>query len=149
MATLVNRDGKWRAQIRRVGGPSLSKTFTHKKDAQLWAKTKELELERGELPQDRKAELNGLTLADLVTRYRDTITPKKKGREQETYWLNAFLRHPISDLDVSELKTQDFATYRDDRLKTIKPVTLKRQLAVIHTLEYFATDLIVSPAGIL
>ena len=134
MATLVSRNGKWRAQIRRAGGPSLSKTFTHKRDAQLWSRQTELELERGELPVDRETQLNGLKLADLVIRYRDTITPKKKGKEQETYWLNAFLRHPISASSVSELKTQDFATYRDDRLKTIKPVTLKRQLAVIHNL---------------
>ncbi len=153
MATIISRGGKWRVQIRRAG-IALSKTFYLKRDASLWAKLTELELDRGMLPaaiksnpkprnpqtRDNQTAPKSMTLSDLVTRYRDTITPKKKGQEQETYWLNAFLRHPISALCLSELKTEDFARYRDDRLKTIKPVTLKRQLAVIHNLFEVARD---------
>jgi hypothetical protein len=153
MATIISRGGKWRAQIRR-DGVSLSKTFNLKRDASLWAKLTELELDRGVLPtatktrsktpssppsDERTAPLS-TTLGTLIERYRDTVTPKKKGNVQETYWLNAFLKHTICSLELSELKTGHFAGYRDERLAKIKPVTLKRQLAVIHNAFEVARD---------
>ena len=132
MATFVKRNGKWRAQIRRAE-VSLSKTFTLKKDAELWAKTKELELERGTqgvLPlydpstPAEQTEPQGLLqttlLKDLVERYRDKVTPKKEGREQETYWLNAFLRQPMCLKSLAELKISDWTEYRDLRFLTVQ-----------------------------
>jgi integrase len=154
MATIVKQRGKWRAQIRRAG-VSLSKSFPTKNDAVIWAKLTERELalrvERGssegvspglepgvgDAPQ---AEPNGMTLGGLITTYRDTVTPKKRGRAQETHSLNAFLRHPICSLELSKVKTGHFAAYRDERLRTVKPITLKRQLSIIHNAFEIARD---------
>ena len=78
MATITKRDGRWRVQVRRLGYPPISKTFTQKKDAETWARQKELELERGDLPVDPRSKLKGMKLSELVAKYRDTISVRKK-----------------------------------------------------------------------
>jgi integrase len=42
------------------------------------------------------------------------------------------MARPISSKSLSELRTADFAIYRDQRLQTIKSTTLKRELTPIH-----------------
>lgn len=84
--------------------------------------------------------LERVTLGDLVKRYRDNVSTGKRGYEVEVIVLNAFLRHPICRRRLSELQTGDFAVYRDERLKQIKPSTLRRQLAPIHNLFEVARD---------
>ncbi|MHB9435694.1 MULTISPECIES: site-specific integrase [unclassified Mesorhizobium] len=107
-----------------------------KADANEWARTIERQHDRHELGPDRKA-LKAMTLAALVTRYRDEVVPKKRGSVVETILLNRFLRYPICQKTLNDLTTADFAAYRDQRLKepkhrSDKPVTpksLKRELS--------------------
>ncbi|HSP50496.1 MAG TPA: hypothetical protein VLN61_10015 [Pseudolabrys sp.] len=75
-----------------------------------------------------------VTLDALVGRYRETVTVHKRGADNERIALNAFALHPICRKSLGELRTADFAAYRDERLKTIKPTSLKRELAPIHNL---------------
>jgi hypothetical protein len=42
MAAFRKRKDKWHVQIRKLGTAPLTKTFTHKKDAQQWANEIEL-----------------------------------------------------------------------------------------------------------
>jgi hypothetical protein len=58
----------------------------------------ERQADRQELPISRHT-LQHITLGDLVTRYRDTVTPKKKGGRDEGIVLNAFLREPICKIE--------------------------------------------------
>jgi integrase len=139
MATITKRKGKYRVQVRK-NGTSISETFTLRKDAETWGKQKELEIERGELPCDPKSKLKGLTLHDLVVRYRDTVTPQKKSRKQETSALNKFLRHGICSKALADVATSDFSEYRDERLQTVTAVTLQRELATIHNVYTVASD---------
>ena len=99
----------------------------------------EVRADRSDLPADPKA-LERVTLGELVRRYRDTVTPTKRGHGPERIVLTAFLSHSICARRLSELRTADFAAYRDERLKTIKPVSLRRQLAPIHNLFKVARD---------
>jgi hypothetical protein len=62
----------------------------------------EVKADRRDLPEDTKV-LQTITLRDLVRRYRDEVTVLKKGRETETEFLNAFLRHTICARSISEL----------------------------------------------
>ena len=89
--------------------------------------------DRHDLPPDIKL-LERSTLRDLVERYRDTVTPMKKGREIETIILNAFLRGPICRKVLRHLRAGDFAVYRDERLRTVRPITLKRELSIIRNM---------------
>ena len=133
MAYIRKHRGKYQVQIRRKGFSSISKSFVLLSDAKEWATLQERKADRGELGPDRK-ELENITLADLVTRYRNEVVPSKQGAEIETIVLDAFLRHRICKKRLSDLTTSDFATYRDERLKVISPQTLKRQLAPISNM---------------
>jgi integrase len=90
--------------------------------------------DRGELGPDRK-ELERITLAQLVERYKIEVLPRKRGTTiaVETAVLTAFLRHPICKKRLSDITTGDFAAYRDQRLKEISSASLKRQLTPIRS----------------
>lgn len=139
MATIRKRGDRWQVQIRRKGCSPLSKTFVLKRDADLWARNTEAQADRAEFPLD-KEQYQDLNLTELVCRYRDEITPRKKGYSQETYRLNAFLRHPICQRKVLQVSTSDFAQYRDDRLQVVTPKSLKTELAPIHNMFEVARD---------
>src|SRR6266540_3781062 len=133
MATIRKRGDRWQVQVRRKGFGAASKSFRVLKDAEAWARHMEVQADRCDLPPDPKT-LDSIRFADLVRRYRDSVSPRKRGHESERYILTAFLAHPISCKPLSQLRTEDFALYRDQRLRTIKAVSLKRQLAIIHDL---------------
>jgi hypothetical protein len=102
-----------------------------RKDALEWARDAERQADRGDLPKDPRT-LRQCTLGDLLCRYRDTVSIHKVGYENECIVFNAFLKHPICGKTLAELSTEDFAQYRDERLKVVKSTTLKRQLNPIH-----------------
>jgi integrase len=133
MATIRKRGAKWQVQIRRVGFRSISRSFHIRKDAEAWARQLEVQADRCELPSDRTA-LQRVTLGELVERYRDTISVKKRGYAVERIVLTAFLRHPICRKRLSQIRIDDFAAYRDERLKSVKATTLKREFSPLHNL---------------
>ena len=139
MATIRKRGAKWQVQIRRVGVRSVSRSFHVRKDAEAWARQMEVQADRCELPDDPRA-LQQVTLGQLVERYRDTVSIKKRGAEVERIVLAAFLRQPICRKRLSEIGPEDFAAYRDERLKAIKPSTLKREFSPLHNLFGLAKD---------
>lgn len=67
-------------------------------------------------------------------RYRETVTVNKRAAQNERIALNAFALHPICRKSLAGIRTADFAAYRDERLRTVKPISLKRELATIHNL---------------
>jgi hypothetical protein len=76
MASIRKWRDKWQVQVRRKGCPHLSKSFINRKDAIAWARQMEVQADRRALPPDPK-QLERITLAELVIRYRDSITPRK------------------------------------------------------------------------
>jgi integrase len=133
MPTIRKRGPKWQVQIRRKGSKPLVASFHLLQDAKAWAREMERRIDRRDLPPDPRT-LEAMTLAELVSRYRDTVIITKKTRVNEATVLNAFLRHPICRLPVSQLSESHFASYRDERLAEIKPSSLKRSLAPLHHL---------------
>jgi integrase len=131
MATIRKRGSRWQVQVRRAGHRPFSKSFNIRKDAIAWARQSEVQADRAELPTDPKA-LRRITLGELVRRYRDSVSPRKKTGPTERIVLNAFLSRPICVRKLSELCKEDFAAYRDERLKSIKPTSLKRELVPIR-----------------
>jgi hypothetical protein len=139
MATIRKWKTKWQVQIRRKGIRHTSKTFHALGDARVWARHMEVQADRHELPSDPKA-LARITLGQLVERYRDTVSIGKRTGGTERIVLSAFLTRSICSRLLSELRTEDFASYRDERLKAIKPSSLKRELSPIHNLFEIAKD---------
>jgi integrase len=135
MASIRRRGAKWQVQVRRQGLRPLTRTFRLKSDAELWARQREAELDRGDLPVDHRT-LRSLRLANLLERYRDTVTPKKRGAAQERYKLRVLLAHPIAQQSLERLSAAEVARYRDGRLARVAAGTVRRELAVLrHCLE--------------
>jgi len=134
MATIRKRGGSWQAQVRRQGHAAISRSFHRKPDAAAWARLIEADLERSDLPVDRKRLRT--PLSSLLIRYRDEITPKKRGALQERYRIAQLLAHRIATLPLEKLTAAVIASYRDERLESVKGVTLRRELAFLrHIIE--------------
>ena len=83
MAVIEKRSGqsgvRWRVRIRKAPFPTLTRTFNYKADAEAWAKEMERSLEIGFY--DTKP--IPITLSEIVKRYVDEISIKKKGYKEE------------------------------------------------------------------
>lgn len=130
MATIRKLRGRWQAAVRRKGMQPRSKSFDTKSDAERWARSLESELDRcGALPDTRAAE--NTTLTQILTRYRDEVSSKKRSQVSEMARINAILRRPIGHRTLALLSSSDLATYRDERLKAVAPATAIRELSTI------------------
>ncbi|GJD57071.1 site-specific integrase [Methylobacterium dankookense] len=129
MAAIRKRQGKYQVQIRIKGSPPLSRTFSARADAKAWAREIEGDAERRGLPMDRRV-LDTLTVGDILVRYRDTITPTKLGAVREGMAIRVLLKHGLSKVPLSALTVSRVAEHRDQRLQTIKPASINRELAI-------------------
>lgn len=130
MATFTKRQGKWRVQIRRDGFPSVSKTFIAKTDAEKWAREQERLIDRGELPTHSN-ELRAVTVGDLLTRYREDITPKKRSPNPERYMIGTMLAHPLALVQLRSVCPRNVTEYRDHRLQIVSASSVHRELAIL------------------
>jgi len=113
----------------------MSRTFTLKNDAEVWARQTEASIERSDFP-DSDRSLKGIKLRQLLERYEETITPLKKSRAAEKYLLRTIKSHPIARLCLSKLTPAMVTIYRDDRLRSVSPSSVRRELAILqHCLE--------------
>jgi integrase len=135
MATIRKRGSRWQAQVRRLDSQPISKSFSTKAEAALWARDVERSIDRAELPANSKV-LQSVRLADLITRYETEITAKKRGAAQERYKFRVIRAHAISDLPLSKLSPSAICAFRDDRLRQVQGGTVRRELALLqHCLE--------------
>ena len=102
MATIRKRGDKWHVQIRRQGCPTSTRSFNRRSDAQRWANQTEIEADRKGLTNDRKV-LEQFKVADLLTRFKDTVIPNRRGKAVETFVLDAFLRRDLAQTRLSAL----------------------------------------------
>lgn len=116
MATIIKRGPyQYQVQVRCTGYPSQTRTFETKRDATAWAATVESEMRRG-LFVDR-SEAERTTLGEILERYRQEVTPEKRGWRAENSRLKQLIRHPLSKRILATLRGVDFANYRDERLQ--------------------------------
>ncbi|MGD9788619.1 MAG: site-specific integrase [Sulfuricellaceae bacterium] len=119
MATIIERGPyQFQVKIRRRGRPLISKTFTTKTAAQMWARDVESEMDKGVFLDRRESEKN--TLDDVLKRYQEEVTPDKKGATIEKVRIAALRRDPLARLKMAALSGKDVAAWRDRRLKEDK-----------------------------
>ena len=116
MASPRFRNWKWQVQVRRYGHAAQAKSFQSKSDAQRWARQIEAELDRTLIPNDVRS-LNTITVAQLLTRYRDNVTSGKRGIIPERKRIEVFLRQRWGALQLAKIDAATFSRYRDTRLK--------------------------------
>lgn len=130
MATFRKRGPfQWQAQVRKRGHPPQAKTFETRAAAESWARTIEVEMDKGMFVS--RAEAESTTLKELIQRYLAEVTPLKKGAAPETIRLQAFMRHPLAQRFVAGIRGVDIARYRDERLREVSPATVKRTLITL------------------
>ncbi|AUC93700.1 integrase [Bradyrhizobium sp. SK17] len=135
MATIRKLRGRWQAQVRRRGVPPRAKSFNSKTEAERWARDLEAEADRSGWVADTRA-AEKTTLKELLMRYRDEVTPGKRGVASERARINTIVRCPIGHRTLAKLTSSDVATYRDERLKLVAPATIVRELNTIsHAIE--------------
>ena len=113
MATYRKRNDRWHVQVRRTGHASQSKSFISKSDAYKWARQVESDMDKAVFPIDTRV-LEQLTVADLIIRYRDTVTVKKRGLIAERQRLNAFLGNQWAEKPLIQIME------RSQRIKIFK-----------------------------
>jgi integrase len=131
MATFRKRGSKWHVQVRRSEKPTQTRSFTHKSDAEAWARKTERQIDN-DVVLDDLSKLKGLTVGDLLIRYRNTITPSKRSACVEAYIIGGVLAHQIADCTLQELNSRAIANYRDYRLLKVKSGTVRRDLSILH-----------------
>ena len=113
MATFRKRNGKWQAIVRQKNIGTVSRSFTRKTQAIKWAIEQE---ERIEMGVYGSIDPTGVTLGELLQRYREEITPAKRGAETEQRRLKRLIDDPISNLSINQLTSRVLASFRDRRL---------------------------------
>jgi integrase len=126
--------------VRRKGQQPRAKSFDSKADAERWARALESEVDRrGALPDTRTAE--SMTLAQVLARYRDEVSPTKRGSVSEVARLNGIIRRSISYRTLATLSSADLSEYREQRLRVVAPATVIRELNLVsHALDTARKD---------
>lgn len=138
MATIRKRgDRQWEARIRRRGHPTTCGTFETKAQAEAWVTVIESEMVRKVYVDRSQAER--VTLGQALERYRREVLPTKKGY-QESYVIDAWQRHPLSDRSLAEIRPTDMVAYRDAREYEVSAKTVRLHLATISHLFTVATQ---------
>jgi integrase len=78
--------------------------------------------------------LSTITVADVLTRYRDTVTSTKRGCASEKLRIAVLLRQSWCSLPLAKITPTTFSRYRDERLKRVRPGTVIRDLGLLRTI---------------
>ncbi len=131
MASFRLHGNKWQARVRRIGYPDQTKSFLTKQDAERWARSIEVELDRGSFVDHKKAQTT--TLGEILKRYVQEVLPSKRGGSDDAIRLKAILRRPICKNSLSGLTPIIIAAYRDERLQEVAAGTVIRELAYLSS----------------
>ena len=129
MASIRRRSRRWQVQIRRKDQPATSKSFLFLKDAGKWAREQEQLADTGRLTT---RSISASSVSDLLEEYLTRVTPKKRGAKQEAYLIRRVQMGPLGSLPISRISAQPFADYRDQRLKTVSPGTIRREFSLLR-----------------
>ncbi len=128
MATIRRRGKRYQVQIRKKGHPPISKSFSDRKTAETFAKDIEGKIERGVFFDTSLAERT--TFRELVELYERDVLPTKKSYQTELYYTGK-LKQNLGNHTVAEIQPFVLSKYRDLRLKTLSPASVRRELGLI------------------
>lgn len=124
MASIYKLGKKWRAQV-SIRGVRETEVFPTKQQASAWALDKEAAGRVGKMPNR--------TLGDALKRYAKEVAPSRSGEAWEVTRCTAMQRLKMADILLKDLDRSDLARWRDDRLKTVKPATVLRDINLLRS----------------
>ncbi len=131
MATITKKNGKWQVRIRKKNNPTVTKTFISKANASKWAQESERKIEAGLFESFEEA--NRTKLSELLQRYLDNVSPRKKGYLQESFKIKKLMRDSIAKYTLAKLTSTKIAKFRDRLLLDVAPATVNKYLTIIQT----------------
>lgn len=139
MATLRQRKERWQARVQRKGYENIAKSFILKTDAIKWARSIEIQIDRGTFLNNYLARKT--PFAEIILRYVKEVAPQLKSFYGDTYRLAKLAKHPIAQYKMAELTSAKIARYRDERLLQVSNGTVRRELSIISSIiEYARTE---------
>ncbi|ARK65669.1 MULTISPECIES: site-specific integrase [pseudomallei group] len=115
MASIIQIGSRWRAQVRRLGSKSISKTFRTKGAAEAWARDIESSIDKG-----REAAVEEtITVGELVRRYREARKESGRpiGEKSNEHYMLARLESHFDDEVAAKLSTQRLVKFAQLRKK--------------------------------
>ena len=129
MATIRRRSGGYNVQIRKQGYSTITKTFSSITTARKWAAGVEADMERHLYTEVSES----ITLRPLLNRYQDEVIALLKGSKSEKHRIQ-HLKKYLGNLGLTHLSPHEVSKYRDIRLETVSPASLKRELVILSRL---------------
>lgn len=134
MATAKQRsDGRWGIQI-KVKGIRDSGTFPSKREADLWAARRTLELTAQATGKAGEVFL----LRDALRRFADEVSPGHKGEHWERVRLSAMESQLPSTLPIAKVTTAALNAWKLERLKSVSPGTVTREMNLLSSVFTYA-----------
>lgn len=132
MASFRMHGNRWQARVNRKGHPAAVRSFLTRQDAERWARSIEIEMDRGSFVSHTEAQRT--TLGELVERYMKEVTPTLKGAKEDLIRLTAMKRNPLCQVSATALTPARLAKYRDERLASVSAGTVIRELAYLSSI---------------
>lgn len=123
MGTIRKRGKTYYAEV-YVNGKRKGKTHKTKRSAQQWCN----DIEAGIV----NLSPGSIKIHDLVERYIKEVTPSHKGYKQETLRLR-LLVNELPDKPVSKLTSNDFSIWKQTKLETVAPPTVRRYMTTLNS----------------
>jgi len=142
MASITQRkNGNWQARIRRRGARAVSETFRTKAQAEAWAAGEESDVHRRVQRDFRVADRT--TVRELLERYEREVAAGMKSAPVVHYHLARFT-DDLGHLRLSGLTPLELTGWRDERLRFVKPATVRRELQTLGSvLTWARKDLLI------
>ena len=131
MASFRFRNNRWQARVQRKGQKDLAKSFINKPDAEKWARSIEIEIDRGTYINTDYAQKT--LFKEILQKYLNDVAPQMRSADNQAIRVRKLMKHPIAEVNMAHLSPKHMADYRDERLKVIKPNTVIRELAILSS----------------
>ena len=128
MASIRKRHNHYHVQIRRRGH-TVTRSFDKLAAAKTWVAQTEGDIERC-LYLDTSG-LERLAVSELLDRYEKEVLPTHRGGQVEAYRIRHLQRY-LGNLRLIHLTPKVLAEYRDTRLTSITPTSLKREFTILN-----------------
>lgn len=131
MASITQTAKGYRAQV-AIKGVRKSASFRTKREAIAWAGATETDIRAnaGKPAGDKH------TLADALERYRDEVSPTKRGQRWEEIRIKAFLDSPALPIHspIGTISPETIGIWRDVRLRTVGNGTVLREISLLSAI---------------
>ena len=135
LASILQVNGSWRAQVRRKGHPAYTQTFATKAQAEAWARQVEAQIDAGKRPDGRAVLGRAYLVRDAIDEYRKlrAHTRPVADDSSEHYQLKSLARE-LGGHDVLALSVDDLVGFARARAEDgAGPYTVNMDLGKLGT----------------